>query len=41
MDAKTKVMTKFIDGGEDKIYMPPIIDVYTIKEMKMNTQHKT
>lgn len=34
MDAKNGVKTKFIEGGETKIYMPPIIDVYTIKEMK-------
>ena len=26
-DAKTKQMTKFIDGGEAEIYMPPIITI--------------
>lgn len=34
-------MCKFIEGGESQIYMPPIFDIYTIKEMKMEAAMKT
>lgn len=40
-EQSTKMMVKFIEGGEQKFYMPPIFDVCTIKEMKMDAQNKT
>ena len=40
-DAKTQTMTKFIEGAETEIFMPPIMDVCTIKEMKLNAAQKT
>jgi len=38
-EQSTKMMVKFIEGGEQKFYMPPIFDVCTIKEMKMDAQN--
>lgn len=40
-DQRTKAMTKVVEGMETKFYVPPIFDVYTIKEMKMEVQTKT
>lgn len=32
-DGRTKQMTKFTEGGETEIYMPPIITVQSFKDM--------
>jgi hypothetical protein len=34
-------MTKHIDGAETQFYMPPIFNVITIKELKMDAAKKT
>ena len=34
-------MTKMLDGHDYNVYMPPIFDVYTVKEMKMEEANKT
>ena len=34
-------MTKFLEGHESTFYMPPIFDVYSVKEMKIEEANKT
>lgn len=35
LDKANKSMTKILEGHESNMYMPPIFDVYSVKEMKI------
>jgi GTPase SAR1 family protein len=41
LDKQNNSMTKILEGYESTFYMPPIFDVYSVKEMKLEEANKT